>query len=382
MPEIPSAVILQRLCPDYRIPFFNALSQSTRVKFTVAFGQAPSASALDTASSFDDIRHHRVHNRFWRLAGRDIACWQDGVRGLLRTQRPDVIIAEFNPRIISNLFAYRCHGQSKFLWWGHGFGPNCNAVMKKIRLSLVRGADGLVLYGQSQKERFLAEGILPQKLFVAPNSMDLSEISGLAADWPEAAGCDCSVPVRTDILYIGRLIPEKKVGLLLEGFALACREGMLPPEVRLTLVGDGPLKGELLASAEALGIQDRVVFTGAVYGQKELAPWFNRAWVSVSPGGVGLSAIHSLAYGVPMAVARGEGHGPEADDLIEGENAIFFEPENPNTLAVALSGLYRDAGKAAKMGRTGRAYVNRHLGLDNMVAAFEDAVLSVLHHAE
>ncbi len=378
MAEIPSAVILQRLCPAYRIPFFKALSESKRVNFTVVFGQAPAASALETEAGFDGIRCVRVRNSFLPLAGKDLACWQNGVPTLISGQQPDVVIAEFNPRILSNLYSYVFGRYRKFLWWGHGFGPNCNAVMKKIRLSLVRGADGLILYGKTQAERFLSAGISSDKLFVAPNSIDLTEISTLAEPWAEAR-VDCSAPSRTDILYIGRLIAEKKVRLLLDGFAVACRKGFITPETRLVIIGDGPLKSALSEAAGVLGIAERVHFAGALYGQKDLAPWFNRSWVSVSPGGVGLSAIHSLAYGVPMAVARGEGHGPEADDLIEGENAVFFDQESPDALAQTLADLQQSTGLAARLGQVGQEYVNHHLGINNMVTAFENAVLSVLN---
>ena len=84
--------------------------------------------------------------------------------------------------------------------------------------------------------------------------------------------------------------------------------------------GEGPERASLEKLASELGISDATTFTGAIYDQKSLAPWFNDAWASVSPGALGLSAVHSLAFGVPMVVARDEGHGPEISTIRDGEN--------------------------------------------------------------
>ena len=63
------------------------------------------------------------------------------------------------------------------------------------------------------------------------------------------------------IVFVGRLVEKKGVTYLLKAFSIASRE---LPDVRLTIVGDGPERPALEAEAAALGIGDRVRFAGAL----------------------------------------------------------------------------------------------------------------------
>src|SRR5581483_7439328 len=144
-------------------------------------------------------------------------------------------------------------------------------------------------------------GVPKNKIFVAWNSIDIDEIDSLVQHLPMTR--------RNRVLFIGRLIPEKKPGLLIEAFANA--SSRLSSDIVLTLVGDGPERTNLERLVRQFNIDDRVEFVGSTYNQDQLAPYFNTSWISVSPGYIGLSAIHSMAFGVPMLVADKEPHSPE-----------------------------------------------------------------------
>ncbi|HEY0839274.1 MAG TPA: glycosyltransferase, partial [Vulgatibacter sp.] len=58
---------------------------------------------------------------------------------------------------------------------------------------------------------------------------------------------------------VGRLAPQKNQAFLLEVLAAAARE---EPSLRAVIVGDGPLRGPLIAKARGLGLEDRVMFMG------------------------------------------------------------------------------------------------------------------------
>ena len=60
---------------------------------------------------------------------------------------------------------------------------------------------------------------------------------------------------------VGRLSPEKNQARLLQAFALVRRERA---DIRLLIVGDGPLRAELEAQRDALGLSDAVILTGAL----------------------------------------------------------------------------------------------------------------------
>ena len=124
---------------------------------------------------------------------------------------------------------------------------------------------------------------------------------------------------RRDILYVGRFVPAKKVALSVEAFASAdLRAG-----IRLVLVGDGPERSPLIAAIESHALSDRVAMGDYADDLDTLRTYHSTAIITVSPGYVGLAAIQSFVFGVPMVVAAGEPHAPEIEAVRSGFNALL-----------------------------------------------------------
>lgn len=369
---VPRVLIVQRIMPHYRVPFFRELGRSSAATFHFAYGRHRDGAALKSILDPEGVSSAPLQNVYLTIAERECAVYQHGLTSLIRSGAYDVVIAEFNPRIVSNLLACQASRRAgvKFIWWGHGMGPAAGRATARVRLALARGADAVIFYDDVQAARFISLGLPSSQAFVAPNSIDTGEISRLARD-PEAGP-------RDRVLYVGRLVPEKKVDLLIRAFALA-RSGFVEPQ-KLTIVGDGPERSTLDALASSLGIATEVEFTGPLYAPQQLAPLFNSAWVSVSSGAVGLAAIHSLAYGLPLIVAREEPHGPEASALKDGRNALFFSANDADGLASVLTSLRRDRERWLSMARAARSTAESGFGLDRMVESFERAVQYVTQH--
>src|SRR5690606_37002245 len=113
-----------------------------------------------------------------------------------------------------------------------------------------------------------------------------------------------------DIIYVGRLISDKKPQLLLEAYLQAKAQGLLPPHVRLVLVGSGPLEGALKQRAQTTPFYDSVVFPGHVSNINQLREFYSRAFCTINPGYIGLLLIQSYAFGVPVFSSRNEVHSP------------------------------------------------------------------------
>ena len=241
----------------------------------------------------------------------------------------------------------------------------------RARVALARVADAVIFYNDAQADRFVRAGLPRERAFVAPNSLDISAITEHAH--PPASASDRAG--RNRLLTVGRLVPEKRVDLLVRAFAIA-RDRFATPQ-RLTVIGDGPERAALEQLAAALGVADLVDFAGSIYDPAALAPHFNAAWAAVSPGGIGLAAVQSLAFGVPVVLADGEPHGPEAAVLADGVNAVFFPGGHIEAMADALVSLEREPVRWATLARTARTTSDANFGLDRMTAAFDQAVRHV-----
>ena len=116
---------------------------------------------------------------------------------------------------------------------------------------------------------------------------------------------------RGELLYVGRLVDEKGVDVLISAVALLHRRGRT---VKLTVVGDGPLAKALQRQAQVLGVSEQITFVGARSGPA-LAATMNAHRVLVIPTTAhetfGIAALESLACGCVPLVTRSGGL-PEA----------------------------------------------------------------------
>lgn len=359
-----SVLILQRILPPYRLALFQKLAQSSRFKMEMAYGQAAPNSAQESLRDPPGLSVTALKNFYFQ--GQENLVYQKGVSHLLRSCRYDVLIAEFNPRIVTNvLAAFQAKRQGlRLIWWGHGIRPRSSWRAVRVYMVLTKMADAFLFYNEAGAEQMVSLGLPREKIFVAWNSVDTGGIEPLRQITPFEG--------RFRVLSIGRLIAEKKTDLLIRGFAAALPT--LSPNTRLTIIGEGPERAKLETLASQCGLGDRVEFIGSLYEQENLAPYFNSAWVSVSPGYIGLSAIHSLAYGLPMLVADNEPHSPEISAIEATVNSLYFRSDDAAGLAQGLTTLASNAAGWEAMSLAARRTIEKRFSISAMAEAFENAL--------
>jgi glycogen synthase len=110
-----------------------------------------------------------------------------------------------------------------------------------------------------------------------------------------------------ELLFVGRLVSDKGVDILLDTLALLAGEGLTP---RLSVVGDGPERTRLEAQAQRLGIADRVDFLGTRTGE-ELVRLLNRHRILAVPSRYnepfGIVALEGIACGCLVVGSAGGG---------------------------------------------------------------------------
>jgi glycosyltransferase involved in cell wall biosynthesis len=198
------------------------------------------------------------------------------------------------------------------------------------------------------------QGFPAERILVLPNAIDTTRFRGRAA--PRAPGA----PFRA--VFVGRLVPEKELGMLLEAWAAAFSGG---EAARLQLVGGGPLEGPLRAQAARLGLSGQVEFLGHRDRVDEVLA---DADVGVLPSrieGLSNTLLEFMASGLPALASRVSG---SEDFVVPGRNGWLFEVADVTALAAAL----REARslppeRLAGMGRQARADVEAAASLDVVV---------------
>lgn len=110
-----------------------------------------------------------------------------------------------------------------------------------------------------------------------------------------------------ELVFVGRLVSDKGVDLLLDALALLARDGRHPS---LTVIGDGPEREPLARQAERLGLAAQVTFAGLLHGE-DLVRAMNRHRVLVVPSRYrepfGIVALEGIACGCLVVGSEGGG---------------------------------------------------------------------------
>jgi glycosyltransferase involved in cell wall biosynthesis len=155
------------------------------------------------------------------------------------------------------------------------------------------------------------------------------------------------------LLYVGSLIELKGVETLLKALPLVKKSF---PDVKLLLVGDGPLRGRLMELAEELGVKDLVVFVGQV--EHHMVPKFMAAsTLLIHPSlseSLGRVLLEAQASGRPVVASRA---GGMREALREGVTGLLFTPGDHLDLAEKVLKLLSNPTLLANMGSEARRFM-------------------------
>jgi glycosyltransferase involved in cell wall biosynthesis len=159
--------------------------------------------------------------------------------------------------------------------------------------------------------------------------------------------------VAPQLIYAGRLIPEKRLDLLLRAVALLPRpdEGV----IQLGIVGDGTERQSLEALSRELGLGQRVRFFGRLPAIEEMWHLLAHAELAVQPSrreGFGLFPLEALALGKPVIYCAAEENA--IGDVVRHEREGLCTEPTPEALAAAIARLLDDPGERAEFSRRAR----------------------------
>lgn len=313
-------IVFQMALGHYRQAFIDALAASgADIVFLVGDEHFPLGLVTDVHSP---IVRRTGPNVF--LAGRRVG-WQRGcvVSGI----HARVLVIEVNPRNLTSwslLVARRVIGK-RTVGWGHAHsrrGPH--PAYNRLRRLMQRMCAELIAYTETEAAELRV--LLPgTPAAPARNALYSTEqLAGLGT---------APLATRTDLLVIGRLVPEKKPLLAVQAFGKALPG--LPQDVILHVVGSGPQEAQIREHVAAAGLTDRVRLHGYVPELDLLAPVMERCCALVSPGYLGLNATQALGFGAVVLYARDEPHAPEIEALT-AENSRVFESDDVDACARAI----------------------------------------------
>lgn len=156
------------------------------------------------------------------------------------------------------------------------------------------------------------------------------------------------------VVCVANFRAQKGHDVLLSAFAQVVRR---VPDASLVLVGDGTLRGALVAQARSLGVQDAVQFEGAVDDVWPLLAEADVFALASRYEPLGLAALEAMAAGLPVIATKVDGLRMLVEPGVNGE---LVPPDDPDKLAAELVRLLESPGLAARMGDAGRLRAAEH----------------------
>jgi glycosyltransferase involved in cell wall biosynthesis len=198
----------------------------------------------------------------------------------------------------------------------------------RVVKALLRPAAAVIGVSETVASAVRAAGV---DAVVIPNGVRVPDEVGSPAEPPE-------------VLYVGRLSPEKNVDTLVEAVG----------DLNLVVAGDGPLRARV---PNALG----------AVPHPEVERLLERASVLVAPcerEGFGLAAAEALAFGRPVVAAAG---GALLELVDDGETGLFVPPRDAAALRAAVERLLDDRELRERLGRQAHERARGRFGWDAVI---------------
>ena len=209
----------------------------------------------------------------------------------------------------------------------------------------------------------------PERTSTIPNGIDLSHQNVLASSGRRESST-------LEIVTVGRLVRQKGISVLLEAAGTVITRF---PQVRFTLVGDGPLRRALEAQAAGLGLTEQVRFLGTLVEPQNVVAGCDLFVLPSLWEGMPMSLLEAMAAGRPVVASSVSG---SAELILDEETGVLVPPGNPERLADAMIRMLENPEAAEAMGRRAADRVRREFSLERMLTSTDTLYRQLLAEFE
>lgn len=232
-----------------------------------------------------------------------------------------------------------------------------------LRRGFLKFADRVVAVSE-HFQRYLS-----RRLWVPPRKVRLLRNSVPAVDTPTesqraAVRARLGVRDRTRLIgSVGMMRPIKNFPALVEAFSRVARR---QPDVTLSLVGDGPQRGEIEATVRRLGLSDSVVLAGRQANARETLAALDVFVLASDMEGTSLALLEAAWCALPIVATD---VGGNAEVVESGRSGTLVPRRDPAALADAIEQYLAEPERAAAHGARARERVEARYSFDFFLEA-------------
>ncbi len=198
--------------------------------------------------------------------------------------------------------------------------------------------DRVVAVSQAVRADLVRQGVENRKIVLIYNGIDLGRFQ------PPPTGGNPAEETKEVIGLVGRLEPEKGHRCFLEAARMLLQQH---DACRFWIVGAGSLEQDLRDHAWKLGIASRVEFLGLRDDIPALLAQMSVVTLPSLSEALPLSLVEAMSMGKPCVASN---VGGIKEILVDRENGLLVEPDNPRALAARIAWLLEHPDEARRMG--------------------------------
>ena len=307
--------------------------------------------------------------RLASLPGSVVAWW------LIRRHRPDVLLAEFGFHAVRVMEAAAWTHRPLVV---HFRGSDASArdrlgLLQQRYRRLMTLVSGVIVKSQPMRRTLLELGAPDDRLLVSPSGADARLFAGASPG--DAPPC---------FLAVGRFVPKKGPLETIEAFA-RMREQLDPhqaAQVRLIMVGDGPLLALARRRVSELGLEGSVSLPGLA-GREEVVALMRQARAFVQHSRVAsdgdsegspVAVMEAQLCGLPVVATR---HGGIPEVVRDGQSGWLVDEGDVEGMAAAMCRFAQDPGLAARMGEQGHKIVRQNYTVQHHLEAVSNLLSDI-----
>ncbi len=300
------------------------------------------------------------------------------LRRIIRKESPDIVhvhgtrAATWGRLAIANL-----KNRPKIAYTLHGFHiVRRNFLIRWLLLImerfLNRWTDILICVSETDRNLVLKyKTISPKKIKVIKNGIDIEKFQ-IDQKRTQKTKKELGLENKFVLCSIGRLHPQKDFSTILRALKLIVPQIQ---NVKLLIVGDGPLRKSLENETAQLGLNEYVKFLGFREDIPVLINLSDTVILSTYWEGLPLVPLEAGASKKPIVASNVDG---VRETIIDGKTVFLFEPKSEKDLAEKIIKLYQDEELRKEMGERGFEFVKTNFSLEKMVRAYQDLYISLL----
>lgn len=224
-------------------------------------------------------------------------------------------------------------------------------------------SDRFVATSGAIAQELVAAGVQAEKIVNLPNGVEVASIT---------AKSDYALHEPARLIFVGRLHEQKGLDTLLAAYQRLLAR--LPDrQVRLRLLGDGPLRAELVRLAASLGVTEQIEFMGTT---PEVYGYLLQSDIFVLPSraeGHSNALLEAMACGLPVLASDIQAN---AEVVGVGRSGLTFAVGDPESLARNLARLLDEPDLRERLGRAARQVATDCYGMsavaDRYVALYRE----------